>query len=107
MVEGAALIDAGPNPRPAAPAEPAGATLAERLARGEADAFDELVGLHETRLTRLPYRLLGWRGDVADVVQEVFLSALLHASRFRGEASLGTWLTRITVNKCRSHQRRL
>jgi RNA polymerase sigma-70 factor (ECF subfamily) len=107
MVEGAALIDARPNPPPAEPAPAPGATLAERLARGEPEAFDELVGLHERRLTRLAHRLLGWRGDVADVVQDVFLAALLHASRFRGEASLGTWLTRITVNKCRSHQRSL
>jgi RNA polymerase sigma-70 factor (ECF subfamily) len=44
---------------------------------------------------------------VDDVVQEVFLAALVHAGRFRGDASLLTWLTKIAVNKCRSHQRGL
>ena len=41
-----------------------------------------------------------------DVVQEVFLAALTHCRRFRSQSSLATWPTAITLNKCRSHQRR-
>ena len=72
----------------------------------EAAAFEALVARHQAQVTRLAFRLLGWRGDVDDVVQEVFLAALKHGSHFRGDSSVGTWLTRITINKCRSHQRR-
>jgi RNA polymerase sigma-70 factor (ECF subfamily) len=36
----------------------------------------------------------------------VFVAALTHCRRFRGQSSLATWLSAITVNKCRSHQRR-
>ena len=80
--------------------------LTDRFVRGDPVALDEVVALHQARVTRLAYRLLSWRGDVDDVVQEVFLAALKSAPRFRGDASLATWLTTITLNVCRSHQRR-
>jgi len=69
-------------------------------------SFEQLVAEHRTRVTRLCYRLLGWREDVEDVVQEVFLAALKGLPRFRGESEVSTWLTRITVNACRSHLRK-
>jgi RNA polymerase sigma-70 factor (ECF subfamily) len=114
---GAALVDADANPAPpdaaaeAAPPSRAGGdapkNLIDRLRDGAPGSFEEVVAAYQARLTRLAYRLLGWQTpDVEDVVQEVFLSALVHRSRFRGEASLVTWLTAITVNRCRSAQRR-
>ena len=82
------------------------ADLAARLRDGEPGAFELLVSLYQGRIARLAYRLLGWSGDVDDVVQDVFLAALRNAGSFRAEASLWTWLTRITLNRCRTHQRR-
>ena len=55
---------------------------------------------------RLAHRLLGWQDGAEDVVQEVFLSALKSLSKFNGLSSLDTWLTAITVNKCRNHRRK-
>jgi RNA polymerase sigma factor (sigma-70 family) len=80
--------------------------LEKRFAAGEASAFEEVVALYQLKVARLAHRLLGWRADVDDLVQEVFLTALTKASAFRGEASLWTWLTIITLNHCRSHLRR-
>ncbi|HZN38712.1 MAG TPA: sigma-70 family RNA polymerase sigma factor [Planctomycetota bacterium] len=59
------------------------------------------------RLRRLVHRLLGWPGttEVDDVVQEVLLAAWRHRQTFRGEASLGTWLTRIAIRKAQNHVR--
>jgi RNA polymerase sigma-70 factor (ECF subfamily) len=71
--------------------------------------FDQLVALHEPRVRRLTHRLLGWSGaaaDVDDVVQDVFLVLLDKLNTFRGDSSLATWLARVTINACRSHQRR-
>jgi RNA polymerase sigma-70 factor (ECF subfamily) len=67
------------------------------------------VAAYQDRISRLVYRLLGWRdrGDVEDVVQDVFFAAFEHRSRFRAEAGLGTWLTAIAINRCRSWQRRM
>lgn len=77
-----------------------------RFARGDGSAFAEIVSAHQGRISRLVYRLLGWRDEADDVVQEVFLAALKNLRRFRGRSSLSTWLTRIAINKCRTHRRR-
>jgi RNA polymerase sigma-70 factor (ECF subfamily) len=51
-------------------------------------------------------RTLGDREDAADAVQEAALSAYRRAASFRGEAAVGTWLHRITVNACLDLARR-
>src|SRR5438552_9750834 len=80
--------------------------LACRLARTDSTAVAELVAVHAPRVRRLAYRLLGWREDVYDVLQDVFLAALDQMHRFRGDSSVATWLTTITINRCRTHRRR-
>ena len=40
------------------------------------------------------------REDADDLVQEAYLRALAHGSRFRGEAAPTTWIYRILVNAC-------
>jgi RNA polymerase sigma-70 factor (ECF subfamily) len=82
------------------------ALLVGRFLRGDGAAFDQLVRAHQDRVARLAYRLLGWSGEVDDVVQEVFLAVFRNVSRFRGDCRVSTWLTTITVNKCRSARRR-
>ena len=79
--------------------------LVARFRAGEGAAFDRLVLAHQGRVVRLVHRLLGRPQEVDDVVQEVFLSVLENLRRFRGECRFSTWLTRIVVSKCRSHQR--
>jgi RNA polymerase sigma factor (sigma-70 family) len=78
--------------------------LVERFRRGEDSAFDRIVEQHSAEIAALANRLLGWPGDVDDVVQEVFVAAWVGLKKFRGESSLRTWLFTITVNKCRSHR---
>jgi RNA polymerase sigma-70 factor (ECF subfamily) len=82
------------------------ASFAGQLARGDAKAFEQLVALYQPRVARLAQRLLGWNGDIDDVVQDVFLTAWNKAGSFRRESSLWTWLTVITLNQCRSRIRR-
>ena len=76
--------------------------LVERFRRGDDSAFGAIVEQHAAEVAALANRLLGWPGDVDDVVQEVFIAALVGLKKFRGESSLRTWLFTITVNKCRS-----
>jgi RNA polymerase sigma-70 factor (ECF subfamily) len=88
-------------------AQTCGSDLIRRLVAGEAAAFDEMANLYASRIAALSYRLLGWSGDVDDVVQEVLMIVLQKAGDFRAESSLWTWLAAITVNRCRDHQRRM
>ncbi len=80
--------------------------LVERFRRGDDSAFDGIVERHSAAVAALANRLLGWPGDVDDVVQDVFVAAFVHLKEFRGECRLRTWLFTITVNTCRSHRLR-
>jgi RNA polymerase sigma-70 factor (ECF subfamily) len=71
--------------------------------------FEQLVERQQANVARLARRLLGWSadaGDVDDVVQDVFLAVLKHLKDFRGQSSVSTWVTRITINACRAHRRK-
>jgi RNA polymerase sigma-70 factor (ECF subfamily) len=107
MCGGTVLIDAQSQPDAATVTGDAPADAVPP--RDEPLDFEQLVARYQARITRTVHRLIGWgrRGDVEDIVQEVFLAALDHGHAFRGEASVSTWLTAIAVNKCRSHGRRL
>ena len=80
--------------------------LIERFGRGDDSAFDRIVERHANEVAALANRLLGWPGDVEDVVQDVFVAAFKGLKTFRGDCRLRTWLFTITVNKCRRHRRR-
>jgi RNA polymerase sigma-70 factor (ECF subfamily) len=84
----------------------AGQQVRDDLVRGDAAAIEDFVRTHQQLVARLARRLLAWEHDVEDVVQEVFVSALQHLPRFRGESRVSTWLYGITVNECHRHQRR-
>jgi RNA polymerase sigma-70 factor (ECF subfamily) len=79
------------------------------LATAEGDLelrFAAFVEEHRERARRMAWRLVG--GDTAaaeDVAQDAFVRAWLGLSRFRGEASLGTWFYRILVRQAAQHRR--
>ena len=68
-----------------------------RAKEGDADAFGELVWRYRDTVYTLAVRLVG-PDLAADVAQEALIRAWRAMPRFRGEAALGTWLHRITVN---------
>lgn len=70
------------------------------------DSFAEMVRLHDEGLRRLAFRLLGDRDLMDDVLQDVYVKAYQALPRFRGDASLGSWLYRITYNACMDQLRR-
>jgi len=71
-----------------------------RLAReGSASALRLIVRRHNQRLYRVARAIVGDDSEAEDVMQEAYLSAFANLAKFRAEASLATWLTRIVVNK--------
>jgi RNA polymerase sigma-70 factor (ECF subfamily) len=71
-----------------------------------ASPLDQLIVDHGQQITRLVHRLLGWSRDIEDVVQDVFVDAFKSLAKFKSNSSVQTWLTRIAINRCRSHQRK-
>src|SRR5882762_8406369 len=70
-----------------------------RLRRHEQAAFHELVDQYSQALFRVAYSMVGNAADAEDVVQETFTAAFAGISKFRGEASLKTWLMQILVRQ--------
>jgi RNA polymerase sigma-70 factor (ECF subfamily) len=85
---------------PVLTARAADAALVERCRGGEMGAFEELYGQHAPRLYNLALRMLNNSADAEDAVQDTFLVAHKRLETFRGEAALGTWLYKLTVNQC-------
>lgn len=71
---------------------------------------DSLFRAHRDVAFRVAYRLLGNESDAMDAVQDGFVNALTHLSRFRAQSSFRTWLLRIVSNAAldigRSRKRR-
>lgn len=78
--------------------------LVRQFNQGDDSAFDRIVEEYSADIAVLANRLLGWPGEVEDIIQDVFLAVFLGLKKFRCECSLKTWLFTITINKCRSHR---
>lgn len=79
--------------------------VAETVA-GNALAFDELVLRYRSKVIRLVASVVGFRADVEDIVQDIFIKVYLSLARFRGDASFSTYLYTTAVNRCRDELRR-
>jgi RNA polymerase sigma-70 factor, ECF subfamily len=82
------------------------AELVEHARRGDERAFRAIMERNNQRLYRLARMLLRDDAEAEDVVQEAYLRAFSALSRFRGEASLATWLTRIALNEALGRKRK-
>lgn len=71
-------------------------TSSEWTFPGSATSLDTLHRRYRSRLESVAYRILGDRADAEDVVQRIFLR--LPRARFRGDASVWTYLYRAAVN---------
>jgi RNA polymerase sigma-70 factor (ECF subfamily) len=63
-------------------------------------ALDMLVQTYQSMIVSHCAVLLADRERAEDMAQEVFLAAYTAMPKFRGEASMRTWLYRIAYNKC-------
>jgi RNA polymerase sigma-70 factor, ECF subfamily len=77
----------------------------ERLRRGEAAAFEQLVTERSGDIYAMLYRLTADAEEARDLTQETFLRAFQSISRFRGDADLKTWIYRIAINQARNRWR--
>ena len=72
----------------------------------ETSAIAALLSPHEAALRFLCRELLGNHDDAEDALQETFLRAIRGLPKFRQDAQLKTWLTRIAIRVCLEQRRR-
>lgn len=82
------------------------AALARRVAERDTAAFELLMRRYNRRLYRLARSMLRDAADAEDALQDAYLAAYQAIGGFRGEASLGTWLSRVVANQCLARLRR-
>ena len=80
--------------------------LISRAAKGDAAAFNELLGLHEKKMYAVCLRMCGNHEDAQDCLQEAMLRVYRAISGFKGQSSFSTWLYRVTMNTCLDELRR-
>lgn len=74
--------------------------LAERIQRGDQDAFAELIQQNQSAVFNVAYRFFGNAHDAEDAAQETFLRAWRFFDKFEADRPLGPWLKRIAANVC-------
>ncbi len=79
--------------------------LISRAQRGDLDAFNDLILLHQDAFFNIAVRTLGDEDRAADAVQDALISAFRSLHTFHG-GSFRAWLARTVVNKCYDDYRR-
>lgn len=81
----------------AGPRAPDDLALANRCVARDSAAQRTLFEAHRSRVHAILYRILGSNRDMEDLVQEAFMAVYGSLEGYRGEATLGTWVDRITT----------
>jgi RNA polymerase sigma-70 factor (ECF subfamily) len=71
--------------------------LVDRCLTGEPAATRELFRRHRGRVHASLYRVLGSNRDMDDLLQDAFLQVFQSLRGWRAEASLATWIDRVSV----------
>ena len=81
--------------------------LVEKTISGDLSAFAEIVKKYKSKVASTVNGMIRNPDDADDISQEVFIRFYKSISNFRGDASLGTYLTRIAINLSLNEIKRL
>ena len=80
--------------------------LVRAAQQGDMGAFEELVARHRDRVYARAYSMMRNEEEALDLSQEAWVKGWQRLKQFQGEASFGTWMTRIVINLCLDQLRR-
>ena len=72
--------------------------LVQKLRLGDPSGFEFIVQEYGAYLLNVARRYINNSDDAKDIVQETYLQAFRKIDKFRDEASIKSWLHRITIN---------
>ena len=73
--------------------------LVKRAIARDGEAFRVIMKKYNQRLYRVARGIVRNDSEAEDIVQEAYVRAFTHLESFRGDSSLATWLSRITINE--------
>ena len=65
---------------------------------GNKEAFRQIIKIYESQVAATTITMLGKTVEAEDVGQEVFIQFYKNLDQFRGDSSIGTYLTKIAMN---------
>ncbi len=74
--------------------------LVSAAQRGDMAAFEELVARHRDKIFARAYSMMRNEEEAIDLSQEAWVKGWQRLRQFQGDASFGTWMTRIVINLC-------
>jgi RNA polymerase sigma-70 factor (ECF subfamily) len=84
-------------------------SLVRAAQQGDMVAFEELVSRHRDKIYARAYSMMRNEEEAIDLSQEAWVKGWQRLAQFQGDASFGTWMTRIVINLCldqlRKHKR--
>jgi len=80
--------------------------LLKRAKKGDVDAFEQLIEKYQKKVYNIALKMLGNKEDAYDMSQEVFIRVYRSIDKFKEQASLSTWIYKITTNACLDEIRR-
>lgn len=86
--------------------EPSDHKLVSRAQQGDQGAFEALVHRYDRTVMSIAASYTRHEQDTQDIYQEVFLRVYRSLGGFKFRSEFSTWLYRIVVNTCLSHQMR-
>ncbi len=86
--------------------EPDTAALVARAQNGDVSAFEAVYRLHWQRVFTVCVQLTADRGEAEELAQDAWVRAWKRLDSFRGDATFGTWMHRLTVNLFLDRKRR-
>jgi RNA polymerase sigma-70 factor (ECF subfamily) len=81
-------------------------SLAQRVASGDIQAFEQIMRRHNRMLYRTARSILRDEAEAEDCLQSAYLLAYRSMPTFAGRSKLSTWLARIVINEALSRKRR-
>lgn len=81
--------------------------LVRATLEGDPKAFEEIIERYQRLVFNIIYHYLGYRDEVEDLAQEVFLKVFRSLDTFDTERPLKSWISRITANACLDEIRRV
>jgi RNA polymerase sigma-70 factor (ECF subfamily) len=79
--------------------------LVLRSQRGDEDAYEELVRMHQGIAFRTAYVFTGVAEDAQEAAQDAFVKVYRALGRFRAGAPFRPWLLKIVANEARNRRR--
>ncbi|MBS2211184.1 RNA polymerase sigma factor [Carboxylicivirga mesophila] len=73
--------------------------LIDQINQGDTAAFRQLLELHHRKVIHICLSFVNDPHDAEDIAQEVFIEMFRSLKNFRKDASVSTWLYRLSVNK--------